>query len=110
MKFEHGINRGKIYHRKSENPGDPPMVRIRSTKEISEEINLYYVGHHLFDWKNPRQVWFDAQKPVFIDFHESVIWWLQPYDNIGLMSVRKVKKEFLIQKNGGKYIDSSLTS
>jgi competence protein CoiA len=103
-------NRGKTYHRKSENPGDPPMVRIRSTEEISEEINRFYIGHHLFDWKNPRQVWFTAQKPVFIDFHESVVWWLQRFDNRGLMSVRKMRKEILIQKNGGKYVSSSFTS
>jgi len=107
-------SRGWGFHRKSENPNyenwwktgcldSPPMVLVHSINDISEEIDANYIGHHLFDWKRPRYVWFKSTKPVFIDFGCDILWWLQKYDDRGLMCVRKIYKEALIKKNGGCY-------
>ncbi|MEJ6480419.1 hypothetical protein N0Y54_03390 [Nostoc punctiforme UO1] len=71
---------------------------------IQNQIDENYVGHHLFDWKNPRYVWFKSEKPVFIDFGEDILWWLKKYDDTNLMCVQKICKQKLIRKNGGEYM------
>ena len=112
---------GKIFHRKSENSdyedwwetgciGYPPMVRIHPMTNISKGIDANYIGHHLFDWKRPRDIWFRATKPVFIDFGGAMLWWLQKYDKRRLMCVRKIEKDALIKKNGGHYKSPSSNS
>lgn len=83
------------------------MVELPSTEEqtrVLEEIQSNYVGHHLFIWKNPRSVWFQSAKPVFIDFGGDEIWRLMDYDFRGLKCVRKISKATLIEKNGGHYV------
>lgn len=48
-------------------------------KEISAEIEQHYIGHHLFDWKRPRSVWFGARRSVYIDFGSDSLFRLAVY-------------------------------
>lgn len=76
------------------------------TDDISKEIEPYYTGHHSFDWLHPRTVWYEATKPVFIDFGGPSVWWLQIHEaRTGLMCIRRIQKRLLIAKNGGRSIN-----
>jgi competence protein CoiA len=77
------------------------------TDRVLKEIQSHYVGHHLFIWKNPRNTWFKAEKPVFIDFGGDELWRLIKYDFRGLMCIRRISKIALIEKNGGHYISDA---
>jgi hypothetical protein len=86
------------------------MIRlptIEDTDRVLKEIQSSYVGHHIFLWKNPRSVWFQSEKPVFIDFGGDELWRLMNYDSRGLKCVRRISKATLIEKNGGCYISGT---
>lgn len=67
---------GRGFWRLSENagaiPGDGNLRLMHEYDEITEEIRSSYIGHHLFDWKRPRSVWFETKKPVYLDFGTDV--------------------------------------
>ena len=101
----------------SKNPGIEELLKERSTDEVTlclfsgedqpevpREIEKNYVGHHVFVWKKPRQVWAEATKPVFFDFGGAELWRLMEYKYLGLNCVRKISKASLVQKNGGTYL------
>ncbi|MFH7030020.1 MAG: competence protein CoiA [Heteroscytonema crispum UTEX LB 1556] len=111
---------GLMYYRKSENfgyenwcnsggVGSSPSLSFSSRtsidhKELKQRIEDNYEGHHLFKWKNSRTVWFQAEKPVFIDFGGNRLWQLRKYyDGRDLWCVQKISKAALIRKNGGEY-------
>ncbi len=79
-------NSCKMFWRKSENseavkePGRS-MVLIHPSREIQQEIEESYIGHHPFDWKRPHIVWLKAKCPVFIDFGTDILWRLEEYRN-----------------------------
>ena len=103
------LNRVRFYLR-SENPDYESMIKLPSSEDdhrVRKEIEVSYVGHHKFIWKNPRSVWFESTKPVFIDFGGDELWHLMDYDSTGLKCVKKVSKASLIEKNGGCYVSSS---
>jgi competence protein CoiA len=82
------------------------FVKVYSRSNINQDIENNYIGHHLFEWKHPRSVWFNATKPVFIDFGDEFLWWVKKYydeDYRNLWCVQKICKHELINKNGGKY-------
>jgi len=86
------------------------LIEFPSMEEkirVSKEVQSHYVGHHLFIWKNHRNVWFQSAKPVFVDFGGSDLWRLMDYDLRGLKCVRKISKTALIEKNGGCYFSST---
>ena len=86
------------------------MIKMPCPEEdhrVRKDIEVSYVGHHVFMWKNPRSVWFESTKPVFIDFGGDELWRLMYYDTTGLKCVKKVSKTSLIEKNGGCYVSSS---
>ena len=60
----------------------PPdtFVLVHSGSEVKEEIIADYRGHHQFYWLRPRQTWFDAKCPVYIDFGEECLYRLETYD------------------------------
>lgn len=100
------------FWRKSEHPDHKPgdMVRIHFVSEEWEEetrenIEQHYVGHHMFDWKRPRSVWFDSTKPVFFDFgHDDLLVRLLVYDTYRgrvFRCVQYVSKWDIIESNGG---------
>ena len=86
------------------------MVELPSLEDkdrILKEIQICYVGHHVFLWKNPRNVWFQSEKPVFIDFGGNELWRLMDYDSKGLKCIRRISKAALIEKNGGCYVSGA---
>jgi competence protein CoiA len=83
----------------------PPGKKDRD--RVLKEIQSYYIGHHLFIWKNPRTVWLQSAKPVFIDFGGNDLWRLMDYDYRGIECVRRISKTALIEKNGGCYVSST---
>jgi len=93
---------GKLFHRKSENPGNPSMVRLHGIHEIQEEIDKEYRGHHLYDWVRPRTVWYESNKKVYIDFGDELLWNFQTYDNRGLHCVQAVSKMRFLKESGCK--------
>lgn len=92
---------GKIFHRISENPGNPSMVLIHSVEEIHNEIEQYYAGHHLFDWVKPRTVWYESTMKVLFDFGDDIMWNLQRYDYRGLFCIQAVSKRNFVEETGG---------
>lgn len=98
---------GKNFWRKSENPGHESrpnaLVEVHSIKEIEPMIAKNYLGHHLFDWTRPRDVWYGASAPLFFDFGGDILWRMLAYDDRGLRCVRRVHKRDLVAENGGEY-------
>lgn len=93
---------GLGFWRRSENPNAGALVRHRSGRDIEDEIRGSYNGHHLFHWLRPKEVWLAATAPVFFDFGDSALWWLQRYDpEFNVRTVRRVLKADLIARNGG---------
>jgi competence protein CoiA len=91
--------------------GFAPMVRqprIEDRDKILKEIQSCYMGHHLFLWKNPRNVWFQSKKTVFIDFGGNELWRLMKYDSRELKCIQKISKVALIEKNGGCYVSPTV--
>jgi len=89
-------HRGKLFFKRSENPGNPTMVEVHSIHEIQEQIDLEYRGHHLYDWVRPRTVWLESGAKVYLDFGDELLWNLQIYDDRQLPCVQAVsKKRFL---------------
>ena len=87
-----------LFYRKSEkivdsSTGVQTSVRYHPGYEIEDEIANNYIGHHILDWKKPISVWFFSQKPVFFDFGDSALWWLQDYNDSDLLCVRKIEKQ-----------------
>lgn len=97
-----GALSGLMFWLRSENVGHTGMVLIPETRKFYEEILSSYSGHHLFHWIRPREVWFHATAPVFLDFGDDALWWLQARSNGSeARTVRRVSKVALINKNGG---------
>jgi ssDNA-binding Zn-finger/Zn-ribbon topoisomerase 1 len=82
----------KGFYKRSEDRGGASLVEVHSFREIQEEIDKGYRGHHLFDWVRPRTVWYESSVPVFIDFGDEFLWNLQIYDDRGLRCVQVVSK------------------
>jgi competence protein CoiA len=99
---------GRSFFRYSENPD----YKIKSNKlllvlmhpysDIEMDVENSYIGHRLFDWIHPRDVWFQAKCDVFIDFGEEIIWKLMKYGKGGLMCVLKIDKNYFIHRALGK--------
>jgi competence protein CoiA len=100
--------RGRGFWRISENLGYKPgdLVLLHCTTEIQDEIDRDYVGHHLYDWIRPRSVWFEAKSPVYIDFGGDLLWYMQRYDERGLLCVQAIRKRTIISEHGGNYSDT----
>jgi len=94
---------GRGFWRKSENPNTGPrdLVRIHSVDKIAEQVRANHIGHHLFDWRRPRSVWYLSSKPVYFDFHGPEVWELQKYDERGLMAVKRHDKMTFVSSLGG---------
>lgn len=81
------------------------LVRSYPYMDIEKEVEESYIGHHLFDWKNPRETWVHSKNNVFIDFGGQVIWQLMRYDKRGLPCVKSINKEYFIKSvQSGVYI------
>lgn len=91
------LSRG-MFWRRSENPDWKPgdLVEVHSTERIKSEIEREYIGHHQFEWVQPRTVWFESTVPVFLDFGQDTLWRLQEYDS-NMRCVQRVSKQQLIQ-------------
>lgn len=93
---------GLVYWDRRCYPDASRTVEILSGHAIEDEIKAAYAGHHQFAWKRPREVWLEAKAPVFFDFGDEVLWWLQFFEvERGVRCVRWVAKSQLVQKNGG---------
>ena len=71
------------FWRKSENLGraEDDLVEIHSVRDIADEVEGCYRGHHMFHWGRPRKVWFDATHPVFLHPGGEVMLRLMRYPN-----------------------------
>lgn len=104
------LGRG-FFWKKSENPGHEgrmaanDLFLMHSVREIEADIAANHRGHYLFDWKRPRDVWYAATAPVFLDLGGPDLLWLQTYDERGLRCIREVRKLDVITKNGGVFTE-----
>lgn len=66
-------------------------------KEIESEINKSYIGHHLYDWLNPRKNWLSTKSTVFIDLGDDNLYHLVNYTSEYTLSVVRIytKEEIL---------------
>lgn len=87
------------FHRRSERIHKSSMVQIYNIKEIKTEIDNNYVGHHHFNWKRPRSVWFEAKKDVFLDFGDENLWkLLLYYPENRTYCIKKISKDYFINR------------
>ncbi|MBL3576012.1 competence protein CoiA [Rhodovulum sulfidophilum] len=81
--FPPGVH-GGLFYRRSEHPeaqGDGnSLVLMHQMREIEDQVNASYRGHHQFIWKRPRITWFAAKCPVFLDFGDERLLQLILYD------------------------------
>ncbi len=100
-----GANRG-MFFRLSDARKENPLIKkeelnygvVHWYSEIEDEIELYYVGHHQYDWVKPRKTWLDAKCPVYIDFgYNNLLIKLETYDNSKLQCIRYVSKKKFLQ-------------
>lgn len=102
------------FWRRSEQPNHKPgdMVHVHFLSEEWEEetrqqIIENYLGHHMFEWKRPRSVWFDTRKPVYMDFgSDRFLLQLKVYQTYGersLWCIQYTSKQMIIESCGGEY-------
>ncbi|RZK44413.1 MAG: hypothetical protein EOO61_03855 [Hymenobacter sp.] len=66
-----------IAYDRIEYPEGSKMVELLGRIEgipIQQFVERYHTRHFTFNWKKIRQVWQQAQMPVFIDFNDGVLW------------------------------------
>lgn len=96
-----------LFYRLSENREDDSRPLTKTTaigrlvlthglREIENEINEVYRGHHQYDWIRPHRTWLDAACPVYIDFGVDWLFRLEIYDETGLPCVRLIAKQKFI--------------
>jgi competence protein CoiA len=91
-------NKGKIYHKVSEDDGRG-FVELYNLNQIKNLIISNYTGHHHFDWRRPRQVWFSASTTVLFDFGDDYLWKLiLYYPDRKMYCVKKISKAIFIEK------------
>ncbi len=94
------------YYRISENDPNPTMVLSHSYRELLPIIDKTYNGDHLFAWKNPREIWFMANKSVLLDFGGTNLYQLMRCHDGKLKYIKIMSKKIFIEKNGGNYFSS----
>lgn len=91
-----------LFWRYSEVAPKSSMLRIHSARELAEQIQKEYRGHHFFNWQRRREVWFTAKAPVFLDFGgEDLLRLMRYLGPAKHWCVRKVPKRAFIEKNCG---------
>lgn len=69
-----------IAYDKTEYPESSGLVKqlnIIDNIPIRQVIDKFHTRHFTFNWKNVRQVWQQAQMPVFLDFNDGMLWRIQ---------------------------------
>jgi competence protein CoiA len=89
---------GHGYWKPSEQKPDVGLGPIRSRRHIEASIISAYKGHHFFVWKYARCVWPQAERPVFLDFGNDDLYWLQKYTG-GEDCIQKIPKDNFIKKH-----------
>jgi competence protein CoiA len=80
--------------------------RVRENRHM-EFLDGIFKGHYLFEWKQPRTVWYDATKPVYFDFGGDGLWQLLTYNKHGQRCVRLIPKADLVTEFGGSCPEGS---
>lgn len=93
-------NCGWAFWLRSENEPNATMVQMHKAEEIADQIQEHYRGHHFFTWKRPREVWFQANSPVLIDFGGAELYRICQYPS-SQHCVQRISKQAFIEKNGG---------
>lgn len=89
--------RGGMFFRASEYAGPKQLVEMHCISSFGPAVQEQHVGHHQFEWKHPRGVWFAATAPVHFDFGNDFLWRLEAYDQRGLLCVRRVSKQQFVE-------------
>ncbi|WP_341912613.1 CoiA-like domain protein [Polaromonas sp. YR568] len=87
------------YWRPSERDPNLRLVLMHQRRDIEEQIQRDYRGHHFYTWKRPRAVWYESTMPVLLDFGTDELYWLQLYDSRGVRCVRRIRKSTLVRIN-----------
>jgi hypothetical protein len=69
---------------------------LHGIDEIKKEVELYYIGHHQYDWVRPRKCWLETSKPVYIDFGNDYLCRLEKYDESNLKCIRLISKRKIV--------------
>jgi competence protein CoiA len=91
------------FWRRSKSTPDSSMVEMHRAEKIAQEIKSDYRGHHFFRWNRPREVWYEASAPVFIDFGGHELLRLGRYSPPTQWVAQRISKQALLEKNGGTY-------
>lgn len=77
------------------------MVQLHSSQRITEFVEGTHVGHYLFMWKYPRQIWYRSKVPVYFDFGGETIWQFMRFNKRSPYCLKAVPKAQFISQNGG---------
>lgn len=97
-------DKGKLYWKFSENPDwdqqsdSIKLFKMYNYHQIEKHIEAAYVGHHLFDWKRPKAVWYDSTTHVYFDFGDNNLWKLMEYGKNKVSCVRRIDKSYFIKR------------
>lgn len=91
-----------MYYLVSENEPGATMVEVHSSHRIQSFVDETHVGHHLFMWKHPREIWFRSKVPVYFDFGGEELWQLVRFNAGPTLCLRASNKAAFIIENGGQ--------
>jgi len=95
---------GRMFWKYSENQNwdtdsdEIVLFRMYDFFEIEKDVEKSYIGHHLFDWKKARDVWYHSNCDVFFDFGGEDLWKLMKYGKNRILCVRKINKDYFIKR------------
>lgn len=68
-----------MFYRRSEKDPSLGLVELQTGRELSSYFPDAYTGHHLFLWVRPREIWFQATKPTYLDMGNGMLAELMRY-------------------------------
>jgi competence protein CoiA len=95
--------RATAFWRRSEQNPNSELVEIHSVRKIADDIAEDYRGHHFFSWTRPRNIWYAALSPVFIDFGGEELFLIKKYKPETHRVIEIVSKKALLEENGGSF-------
>lgn len=85
------------FYSKAKNYRKNNLYEVHGIKEIEREIEEEYDGHHLYHWSNPKKVWYNSSKKIFIDLGGDELIELLKYAH-NLYCIKKWNKEYFINR------------
>lgn len=91
-----------VYYLASKREPGSTMVEIHGSHRIEKFVQESHIGHYLFMWKYPREIWLISEVPVYFDFGGEVLWRLSRFNSASPHCLQPVAKSSFIGSYGGR--------